>query len=371
MNSGLGGDSLGECLSDAVWGKRAYATSTDACLVRDLNYANSGTTCTFYSAAQMMAVVDYSSDYSVFRPYLEGLPHAFPHICIGGEDFEGQMATFWSPDDPIFFLHHTFVDYIYALWQDANDYDGASVRSRSHKYDASVSSELSYAPFASDVRKVSDTFDLVADYDVSYEKGRFWDNANVDAHRFNINPDWFYTENGRKLDADTKSSKADRRSSDALSRAILEDLQYKYPDAPVTQLVLEQSVEVCLFEQVQSGQLCEPPEGGWNTCEHIERDPLTNDISISLSRLLDDSSLTPCMRETRERMYQWAKSMHQLRFLCAGCYDPFCDRAFLDGKCGLDANEHLQVDGDEMEEALYGAVFDWSVVGLEGQMQIA
>ena len=28
-----------------------------------------------------------------------------------------------SPDDPIFYLHHSFIDYLWALWHDANDYD--------------------------------------------------------------------------------------------------------------------------------------------------------------------------------------------------------------------------------------------------------
>jgi len=234
-----------------------------------------------------------------------------------------------------------------------------------------VSSQLSFAPLDnSEAPTVSDTFDL-ASYDVSYETGRFWDNANVDAQGFDINPRWFYAHsdgrNGAKLAAEV-SQRVDRRSSDALSSAILSDLRFKYPDADVKDLVFEQSVEVCLFEQVQSDTLCEVPENRWNDCADMERDSLTGDITISLHRMLNDEGLTQCMRTTRQSLYVWAQSMHQLKDLCAGCYDPFCDRAFLDGQCGLDGNTHEQPDDKHVGHATglfaFGEGFDWSVVGL-------
>ncbi|KAF2844815.1 Di-copper centre-containing protein [Plenodomus tracheiphilus IPT5] len=40
-------------------------------------------------------------------------PHGLMHSVIGG-DFMDVLA---SPNDPIFWLHHTFLDYLWALWQ--------------------------------------------------------------------------------------------------------------------------------------------------------------------------------------------------------------------------------------------------------------
>jgi tyrosinase len=53
-----------------------------------------------------------------FRAALEGGPHAAPHNLVGGE-----MVSMWSPDDPLFFVHHANVDRIWALWQDYVDHD--------------------------------------------------------------------------------------------------------------------------------------------------------------------------------------------------------------------------------------------------------
>ena len=33
------------------------------------------------------------------------------------------MQTYSSPDDPIFYLLHAFVDFTWAVWQDCHDYD--------------------------------------------------------------------------------------------------------------------------------------------------------------------------------------------------------------------------------------------------------
>jgi tyrosinase len=48
-----------------------------------------------------------------FRIALEGGPHAAPHNFLGG-----VMPGMTSPNDPLFFVHHSNVDRIWALWQD-------------------------------------------------------------------------------------------------------------------------------------------------------------------------------------------------------------------------------------------------------------
>ena len=98
------------------------------------------------------------------------------------------MATFYSPDDPIFYLHHCFVDFIWALWQDCNDYDGTTHASGSSKYDGDVHYQLDYSPVDSLLGfsgpRVSGTFDILNDYDVSYAKGDFFVNAQLCIHAF-------------------------------------------------------------------------------------------------------------------------------------------------------------------------------------------
>lgn len=49
-----------------------------------------------------------------FRSILESI-HGMPHISIGG-----QMGGASSPSDPIFWLHHGFIDKIWADWQKLN-----------------------------------------------------------------------------------------------------------------------------------------------------------------------------------------------------------------------------------------------------------
>lgn len=50
--------------------------------------------------------------YDIFWPELEGVIHNPPHNWVGG-----VMATAASPGDPVFYLHHSWIDMLWALWQ--------------------------------------------------------------------------------------------------------------------------------------------------------------------------------------------------------------------------------------------------------------
>ncbi|KAF4345525.1 Tyrosinase [Fusarium beomiforme] len=50
--------------------------------------------------------------YDEYRQKLESRPHGAIHSAIGGD-----MVPNTSPNDPIFFLHHTQIDRLWALWQ--------------------------------------------------------------------------------------------------------------------------------------------------------------------------------------------------------------------------------------------------------------
>ena len=98
------------------------------------------------------------NDYSSFRVALEGSLHGIPHVYIGG-----QMGSFRSPADPLFWLHHCMIDKIWYDWQ----YDNNAV----HFYDGSVQTQVS--PQWNQV--VEDVLDSKQSIKVCYENPRnYW-----------------------------------------------------------------------------------------------------------------------------------------------------------------------------------------------------
>lgn len=59
-----------------------------------------------------------SADYASFRIAIEG-PHGWVHNAVGG-----TMGTSSSPADPLFWLHHAFIDKLYADWETAHPSPG-------------------------------------------------------------------------------------------------------------------------------------------------------------------------------------------------------------------------------------------------------
>ena len=57
-----------------------------------------------------------------FAGLIENRGHSGVHM-FHGQWGQAPMASMRSPDDPLFYLHHAFIDYHWALWQDCNDYD--------------------------------------------------------------------------------------------------------------------------------------------------------------------------------------------------------------------------------------------------------
>lgn len=111
------------------------------CLSRDGN-GNGGINAWMNEDFMKANVLDVklNPDFASFRPALEGMPHALPHIFIGGG--RGEMMTMGSPNDPIFFLHHANVDRYWHLWQlnrtaNLNSYSGPN-----HKGSASQTTDL-------------------------------------------------------------------------------------------------------------------------------------------------------------------------------------------------------------------------------------
>lgn len=69
-----------------------------------------------YTETMMNNILNSGKDFESFRGPFEGIPHAAIHDAVGGD-----MAPASSPNDPIFFLHHTNVDRWWYKWQQLNN----------------------------------------------------------------------------------------------------------------------------------------------------------------------------------------------------------------------------------------------------------
>merc|ERR1719244_2197353 len=285
-------------------------------------------------------------------------------------------------------------------------FHGVEVSSNSDLYNDDVDTKLRYRPFTNNEERVSETFDLLGNgYDFSYEKGPFWDSADVDSNSNcgsgNINGQWFYgSTNARKAltsgnkrgqrglqfsesqllhleleahaddDGDYEDpdgeTECDHRSTLEYAREMMRDLKEANPNTDRKDLVHEWAIAVCKYEQGLTEQgLCDAGMGGsyavtvpWDDCSDESKYPInprTNDITISRAELIGDPGLTECQKEARNRMWNWAKEMNQLKFVCMGCFDPLCDRDFLEDKCPLDTGVHYDDDEEAMSfvESLY------------------
>ncbi|KAH6635990.1 hypothetical protein F5144DRAFT_161778 [Chaetomium tenue] len=87
------------------------------CLARNWNNGTAfpGNMFAQHYTTEAVATIHALEDYASFRYQLEGGPHGAVHSAVGGD-----MMPATSPNDPIFFLHHTQVDRLWALWQQEN-----------------------------------------------------------------------------------------------------------------------------------------------------------------------------------------------------------------------------------------------------------
>jgi hypothetical protein len=58
-----------------------------------------------YGPSTIMNVLANSPQFASFVPYLENGPHSLPHLWLNF-----FMSTMASPDEPLFFLHHSNID---------------------------------------------------------------------------------------------------------------------------------------------------------------------------------------------------------------------------------------------------------------------
>ncbi|KAK9723009.1 hypothetical protein K7432_002259 [Basidiobolus ranarum] len=117
----LGGDGgNGGCITNGPFAGWRMRYPKPHCLSRKFN--RQGKIGSFYSSDVISRIASKSRTYADFRSQLESPIHGVVHMGIGGD-----MTVMTSPNDPLFWLHHAFVDKIWADWQ-------ATEQSRSREY---------------------------------------------------------------------------------------------------------------------------------------------------------------------------------------------------------------------------------------------
>ncbi|KAK2032532.1 Di-copper centre-containing protein [Colletotrichum zoysiae] len=129
-NKGFGGNgdpaidplvgSAKKCLVDGPFAGLQVAWTMQGhnphCLARNFNNGTSYPGNMFSNYYDNKTIVEIATldNYPDFRYRLEGVPHGAIHSAVGGD-----MSPATSPNDPIFFLHHTQVDRLWSMWQQA------------------------------------------------------------------------------------------------------------------------------------------------------------------------------------------------------------------------------------------------------------
>lgn len=120
------GDS--NCVSDNVLGSKPLSVPNQHCLVRGLT-TNGPQVGSFIDSATLGDLESTINDFGTWSETIELGGHALVHVSVGGNT--GDMTFFHSPNDPLFWLHHGFIDKLWDDWQNfspgrRNQFNGES-----------------------------------------------------------------------------------------------------------------------------------------------------------------------------------------------------------------------------------------------------
>ncbi|KXN70488.1 Di-copper centre-containing protein [Conidiobolus coronatus NRRL 28638] len=138
---GNGGSGSGGCINNGPFAGWRVQSANSGCVSR---YFGRGTTIPSWTAPEILnSDLNVQQSYDRFRSRIEGTGHALVHTGIGGNN--GDMSFMYSTNDPIFWLHHAFIDLIWYEWQQrnpsrANDYPTNPATTRLAIYGVPVSS---------------------------------------------------------------------------------------------------------------------------------------------------------------------------------------------------------------------------------------
>ncbi|KAF2187156.1 Di-copper centre-containing protein, partial [Zopfia rhizophila CBS 207.26] len=118
--TGFGGDGIGtdRCIKDGPFKDYVNAigpgrTISDHCIDRRVDDCTSQLADRKYVDECMQM-----RNFSTLWPCIESAPHSAGHGGIGGEASPSSMLNvFSSPGDPLFYLHHTYLDKLWWEWQ--------------------------------------------------------------------------------------------------------------------------------------------------------------------------------------------------------------------------------------------------------------
>ncbi|RKP14640.1 hypothetical protein BJ684DRAFT_8260, partial [Piptocephalis cylindrospora] len=106
----MGGNAFGGCLNNGPFAGWMRPYPAPGCLVRGYNLG--ATIGSFFAPRLISLFTSRATSYDEFRASIELGPHPGPHVGIGF-DMTGMNA----PADPMFFLHHGYIDKIWYDWQ--------------------------------------------------------------------------------------------------------------------------------------------------------------------------------------------------------------------------------------------------------------
>jgi len=108
----LGGNGSGssQCVGDGQFRDWRPSNPSPHCMTRSWDLGDRISS--LYGPEVINRIVSGSMVYETFRTGFEGAPHGAVHNNIGAD-----FATMASPNDPIFWMHHGYVDKVWADWQ--------------------------------------------------------------------------------------------------------------------------------------------------------------------------------------------------------------------------------------------------------------
>ncbi|MES1916498.1 MAG: hypothetical protein MHM6MM_008306, partial [Cercozoa sp. M6MM] len=134
----FGSNSNNGCVQDSRFGQQGG--TPEQCILRNFNW-----NVRYPSPAEVAGLIVTQPTYAGFAPRFE-IQHNQPHDFVNGD-----MATFNSPNDPLFYLHHSTIDMMFELWQACHGHDRVPTN------ELSTAGGLHYA--AQQTRDIPDRFD--------------------------------------------------------------------------------------------------------------------------------------------------------------------------------------------------------------------
>ena len=97
---------------DSITDRHIPAALADAALLQRWSVTRAWDPTQLAHKSDLAAARSYTGTFAGFQTLLEGTVHGGTHNAVGGD-----MAGSASPTDPLFWLHHAFIDKVWAEWQ--------------------------------------------------------------------------------------------------------------------------------------------------------------------------------------------------------------------------------------------------------------